>query len=435
MSLSSQSSIRILIGLFLSTCFLSAQAAVSASTYVGRGTSSDPNDNITVSINVPNDNSDSLFFHFTAPAGQAWAAFGLGGQMKGTLMFVTYASQDGNNVTVSPRIATGHVMPQHTDDVQVTVLGGSGIIDGTFVVNAKCSKCRSWNGGKIDVSSTKQAMIWAAASAGELNTNDLNARINQHQGYNFFDLNLKDATGVGGVPSVNSSSNTVVGGGPVDGDGHFRGATGFHGFLMVAAFLIVFPGGLLLLRVFEKVWLHWGVQSLGLLMTILGVGVGIAISKKNKISPNLTAPHQILGFVVVALGISAWIVGLIGHSIYRRTKQPAKIMKGHRVLGPLTLGLGLANCIAGFRFASNTRATIVFAIAAVLMLIFVGTVLFFNRRQKARKAAMNTPAAVNFREGQASAPSYSTEAPLPLYGQGGIPLQSYANNQAPPVYR
>lgn len=206
-------------------------------------------------------------------------------------MFITYASGDGNNVTVSPRIATGHVMPQHTNDVEVDILSGSGIVEGSFVVNAKCNKCRSWNGGKIDVTNSKQAFIWAAGTAGELNSNDLNAPIRQHEGYENFNIDLKAATGTGGVPAVNSSSTAISGDGYTDDDGHFKGATGFHAFLMVAAFLIVFPGGLLLLRVFEKVWLHWGVQSLGLLMTILGAGVGIAISKKDKIVSRALQPY------------------------------------------------------------------------------------------------------------------------------------------------
>jgi hypothetical protein len=197
---------------------------------------------VTVSLNVPNDNSDTLFFHFTAPAGQEWAAFGLGSRMAGTLMFVTYSSADGKNVTVSPRIATGHVMPTHTNDVTVDLLSGSGIIDGTFVVNAKCNKCRSWNGGSINVDSTSQAMIWAAGDVGDLKSNDLNAQITKHEGYNFFNLDLKAATGTGGVPLVNSTTSAVTGGGPIDSDGHFRGASGFHAFLMVAAFLIVCIG-------------------------------------------------------------------------------------------------------------------------------------------------------------------------------------------------
>ena len=106
----------------------------------------------------------------------------------------------------------------------------------------------------------------------------------------------------------------------------------------------------------------------------------------------------------MALAISAWTVGFVGHRIYKKTKKPAKIMLGHRVLGPLTLGLGVLNCISGFRFANNNRGMIIFIIAAALMLIFVATVLFFKKRQQKRKAPMNTPAAVNFREGQAAPP-------------------------------
>ena len=111
-------------------------------------------------------------------------------------------------------------------------------------------------------------------------------------------------------------------------------------------------------------------------------------------------------------------------------------MKGHRILGPGTISLGLVNCFVGFRFAGNNRGIIVFAIAMVLMIIFVGSVTFFSRRQKMRKGAMNSTAAANFREGQME-PGYAAQAqqqPLPLYSQGGIPLQNYANNQ-PPVYR
>jgi hypothetical protein len=417
---------------------------------------------VTISLNVPNDNSSSLFFHFSAPADQTWAGFGLGGQMAGTLMFIVYASNEGGNVTVSPRIATGHVMPQHTEDVQVQVLEGTGIHNGTFVVNAKCTNCRSWDGGSIKTTSTNQAMIWAAGKAGELNDNDLNANIQQHVGYEHFSLDLTKATGTGGVPVVDASTSTIDNSGPTDDD-HWGGASGFHAFLMVAAFLIAFPGGYLLLRVFEKVWIHWGVQSAGLILILLGMGVGIAISKRDHIvspynrtdlkhsfnpfpqSPSLTSGHQILGFVIILLALATYTLGFIGHRIYKKTKRPAKIMLGHRFLGPATISLGLSNCFWGFRFASNDRASYVFLAATVIMILFVGGVTFMARRQKMRKGAGMTPAAMNFREGQttqgnmpyggAGAGPHAAESQLPLYDQGGIPLQSYANTQGPPVYR
>ncbi|KAJ9495471.1 hypothetical protein LTR99_010185 [Exophiala xenobiotica] len=430
MACSYQARLWALGSLFLTTFILAAQAAVPASTYVGQGTSSDSKDNVTVSVNVPSDSSDTLFYHFSAPSSQTWAAFGFGSQMKGALIFVTYASQDGNNVTVSPRLGQGHVMPQHTSDVKVDVLNGSGIVDGSFVVNAQCTGCRSWDGGSVNVDSTSQNMIWALGPSGNLESDDVAASISQHEGYQFFGLNLKDATGTGGVPdATNSTNDDNIDDGPV-GDGGPRVGVAFHAFLMVAAFLVVFPAGYLFLRVFEKVWLHWGVQSLALLMVCVGTAAGIGVSIREDLTPSLNSGHQILGFVVTAIAIMTWIVGFIGHRIYKKTGTPAKVMKGHRVLGPSTILFGLINCFVGFNFAGNNRGMIIFGIAMLLMLIFVGSLTFFKRRQKLRKGPMNTPAAMNFREGQME-PGQAGPPP-PLYGEGGIPLQSY---NAPPVYR
>ncbi|KAK4940914.1 hypothetical protein LTR10_019068 [Elasticomyces elasticus] len=420
-----------LFTVLLSVFSLAAQAAVPASTYVGMGSSSDAKDNVTVSVNVPSDSTDSLFYHFSGPSAQTWAAFGIGHQMSGALIFVTYASEDGNNVTVSPRLGVGHVMPQHTSDVTVDVLSGSGIVNGSFVVNAKCTGCRSWSGGSVNVNSSSQNFIWALGPSGTLKSDDTSATISQHEGYNFFNLNLKDATGTGGVPIVsNSTTDDNLNDGPGFG-GHVNPGVAFHAFLMVAAFLVVFPTGYLALRVFERVWLHWGVQSFALLMVCVGSAAGIGVSIRQSLTPSLKSGHQILGLVVLALALTTWTVGLIGHRIYKKTKTPAKIMKGHRVLGPSTILLGLVNCFVGFNFASNNHGVIVFGIAMLLMFIIVGSLTFFNRRRKMRKGAMNTPAAFNFREGGME--SGNGGPPPPLYGEGGIPLQSYANT--PPVYR
>lgn len=200
--------------------------------------------------------------------------------MSGALIFVTYASENGNNVTVSPRLGKNHVMPLHTSNVTVEVLNGSGIYDGIFVVNAQCTGCRHWDGGSIDVDSTSQDMIWAAGPTGSLKSNDLQESISQHDGHAFFNLDLRAATGVGGVPVPADAS---LEGGPVADGGRFRGGSAFHAFLMVAAFLIVSPGAVLVLRIFEKVWLHWAIQSLALVMICIGAGVGIAISKRHSI--------------------------------------------------------------------------------------------------------------------------------------------------------
>lgn len=222
----------------------------------------------------------------SSPAALSYVAFGIGTRMQNALMFIVYASEDGNNVTLSPRLATGNSQPRYTDNTQVQVLGGSGIIDGNYVVNAKCSNCRTWSGGSVDVTGNRVNMIWAIGPDGDIDSDDVQANIQQHRTYNSFDLDFAAATGEAGVPVPQASSNnTEVIGGPNASQsfGGRGGATAFHAFILVAAFLVVFPTGFLLLRVFEKVWLHWAVQSLALVMSAVGMGVGISISKNRGI--------------------------------------------------------------------------------------------------------------------------------------------------------
>ncbi|EXJ76840.1 hypothetical protein A1O3_10485 [Capronia epimyces CBS 606.96] len=425
MSFRCQTRLRVMLGFVLAVFLLTVHAAVPASTYVGRGTSPDPNDNITVAVNVPSNSSDSLFFHFSAPAGQTWAAFGLGGQMKGALIFVTYAAKDGKNITLSPRLGTGHVMPQHTTSVQVDVLAGSGIVNGSFVINAKCTGCRSWSGGSVNTASTSQNMIWAVGPTGNLQSNDVAASISQHEGYDVFNLDFKSATGTAGVPVLNSSSTTVDDS-PISG-GHFHGGGGFHGFIMCLAFAIVFPAGYLLLRTIQKVWVHWAVQTFGLVVVCIGTAVGIAVSKRDNITPSLTSGHQILGLIICGLVLITWTVGFVGHSIYKKTGSPARIMIGHRILGPGTVFLGLVNGLVGLHFAGNHPGLAGFAIVSVAIAAGVVSVGIIFRRRKVRKEAMNTPAAVNFREGQTDPGHTAEQYPPPPYNHGGIPLQNYRN--------
>ncbi len=129
-------------------------AATPASTFVldgGDGT------NLTFALNIPS-NSDDLYFHMSGPAGNDWMAVGAGNLMKDSLMFIVYTAANGRNVTVSPRIGTGHSEPTYTTDVSVFLLPGSGLINDTYIINAKCHGCRKWKGGFLDLKSKTQPM-------------------------------------------------------------------------------------------------------------------------------------------------------------------------------------------------------------------------------------------------------------------------------------
>ena len=48
-----------------------------------------------------------------------------------------------------------------------------------------------------------------------------------------------------------------------------------HAAIMLAAFVVIFPLGAVLLRFLESVKAHYIVQTIGLLATVFGVGVGL----------------------------------------------------------------------------------------------------------------------------------------------------------------
>ena len=112
-------------------------------------------------------------------------------------------------------------------------------------------------------------------------------------------------------------------------------------------------------------------------------------------------------------------------------------MIGHRILGPLTVLLGLVNVCVGFNFAGNNRPIIAFVVVSVLVGLFVTGVVLMVRRRRMRKQAMTTPAAMNFREGQAQGHQSGGPggAPEARTASGGpaIPLQTYQPQGA--VYR
>ena len=236
-----------------------------------------------------------LYFTFEAPVkDHSWAGFGMGTRMDNSLIFVVYRSADDQGEpTLSPRIGSQHQTPTYTDKVNTSILQDSTVTDDKFVINFHCVGCRSWGEGEVDVSSTSAPFFYALGPEGSLQSDDKEARINQHEKHSdIFSLDMKAATGVNGVPVVGSAGNSTSTGDDDDNDdsedgydsayGLSRGVA-LHAFVMCFAFAIVYPAGYLFLRIFERVWLHWGIQSFGVFLTCAGLGSGIAVSIKEQI--------------------------------------------------------------------------------------------------------------------------------------------------------
>jgi hypothetical protein len=89
--------------------------------------------------------------------------------MTGAQYFVVYTSKDGKNVTVSPRLADGHHMPEFSQDANITLLEGSGVHNGTMTANVKCRlPLSTWqtptasNKGKVQIATPGMAAIWTS---------------------------------------------------------------------------------------------------------------------------------------------------------------------------------------------------------------------------------------------------------------------------------
>lgn len=99
-----------------------------------------PND-ICYAVSVPQTTVSSgngdVYMQISAPDTYSWVGFGYGSMMAGATIFVMYADGNGN-VTVSPRSGVGHVMPKYNDQASITLLAGSGVMNGNMTANFKC---------------------------------------------------------------------------------------------------------------------------------------------------------------------------------------------------------------------------------------------------------------------------------------------------------
>jgi hypothetical protein len=67
--------------------------------------------------------------------------------------------------------------------IDVDVLDGSGIFNYTYVVKAVCHNCRQWNGGALNVNTTKQPWIYAVGPGRPFSSNSKTASIGLHDAY------------------------------------------------------------------------------------------------------------------------------------------------------------------------------------------------------------------------------------------------------------
>ncbi|KAK5108156.1 hypothetical protein LTR62_008752 [Meristemomyces frigidus] len=386
----------------LSLFGLAAQAADSSNstpaavfTYISPN--SQYNDTTFVfALNVDKETSD-VYIHMSAPSGNDWMGVGIGAQMKNSLMFVAYASVNGTGMTLSPRISTGNSEPSYYTGISCSLVYAGDLPNGnvhsngndaTMTINAVCKNATHWPQGSLDVTSTNQPFIFGVGpgepGGSYLQSNDLSAGLRRHEAYGTFFMDMTKATSTSsstaGVPRPDASGAYTNSGatlGTAKADNDF--APAIHAFIMCLMFVIVFPLGALILRVFNRVILHAWVQGLGLLLVTMATAGGIVISTQYNRSKNFASAHQIIGILLILAMFSQLGLGIVHHRLFKKSQQPTIMGKIHRYLGPATILFGIINAPIGFVFAGNPHLCLPYIVIVLLIAIIYITVRFGSR--------------------------------------------------------
>lgn len=184
------------------------------------------------------------------------------------------------DITLSPRVSTGYSEPSYNKSISYKLLGGTGIFDGAMIVRGICNDCLAWGGGSLDLKATSQPFFYAVGPDDvQLNSNALDAGLRRHEHYGQFTMNMVSATGdpAGFPDDISQNRNSATSG--KDTDDHDYGSSA-HAVIMVVVFVIVFPFGAAYLRLQNSVMWHWIMQSVGVLGTLVGVGIGLNLSQQ-----------------------------------------------------------------------------------------------------------------------------------------------------------
>ncbi|RDW56509.1 hypothetical protein BP5796_13150 [Coleophoma crateriformis] len=166
-------------------------------------------------------------------------------------------------------------------------------------------------------------------------------------------------SGIGNNGGAGSTRANRVGGGGK--------ASIAHGAVMIVAVLILFPIGVLSMRLLKRWYIHAALQGIALVFFLIGVFLGINIgTAKNKLFNNA---HTNLGiFLTSLLLILQPLLGMFHHRSHEKFGYRGLVGNIHRYLGHALLLLSVINGGLGIQLAGQTGALKnAYIVLAVLM--------------------------------------------------------------------
>ncbi|KAM0720651.1 hypothetical protein Q7P37_004788 [Cladosporium fusiforme] len=346
-----------------------------------------PESEVCFALHVPEQSvssgSGDIFFQLSAPTSYSWVALAQGTMMSNANMFLMYSSADGSDVTLSPRNAPGHQMPTHNDAADITILDGSGISNGRMTANVRCGNCTQWSTGTLDLQGSNSDWVYAYQQGSQIDSDDTNAIITQHDRTGSFQWDLSRATGGTGTNESNPFTNAATTDTSSTGRQMMSQAAKnnyirAHGSLAAIAFVFIFPLGAILIRLASfrlLAWTHGGLQIFGYALFTAAAGLGIWMANAGGA---LTEPHAIIGMLLFAILFFMPFLGVIHHKIYKQVQKRTAWSYIHIFTGRAAILLGMVNGGLGLRLAEAPEGALIAygVLVGIVGLVYIAAVVF-----------------------------------------------------------
>lgn len=356
--------------------------------------------------------ANDLHMRLQYPAAHGWGSVAIGNQMEGATMFVVYPSNSGTGATLSIRTATGEEEPiglAGLDCKTQSMITHKSIVDASFACYGVGDDARLK--GK-----SASNWIWAVGPGLKATGPDRDSTdvyLAEHNYYGSFNLDMVKAHVAAPVAAPKASQTTA---------GHLAQSSGIisatasalvpmitgstssgasasaaasmpadnlvrvHAVILCGSFLILFPLGVLLLRVYS-VRAHWIVQALASLLSFIGFMIAFAMSGMTEEHRDFKSSHQVLGIILFILMLPQLFMGWAHHMKFKKTGWGTWMAVPHLNLGRLIMFLGLVTGILGFKLSDNTDGAVVFGLSSAGMIIAIICLIVWDRKKRAKLTA------------------------------------------------
>ncbi|RWQ97559.1 hypothetical protein C8Q69DRAFT_140662 [Paecilomyces variotii] len=323
-----------------------------------------------------------------------WFSIGIGAKMAGALMFILYTDASQEQLAISVRTATGHVVPTVVTDTAPEINVTKAIVvpeTGTYLAEIVCYSCDKWPG--VDFDSASQPWMFAENRGQVFNSLDTGVKLDVHQshGHLAVDMHSTLLSTDEPVPPMDSQKQSFG----IRVVTHGKGTTmavKIHGFIMTICFMGIFYFGTVAIRWphSQSFRLHWVAQLIASLLAIASAAYMLSRAKH-------LGTHKIIGLVATSLLILQGWLGYKHHIVFVQQHRRSLFSTLHVWLGRSVLCLGIFNIGTGMYYAGWSAVAL--AIWLAIVVSELGFFIYVSIKHRRRKQQETKSAKVVEQEG------------------------------------